>query len=179
MIKMYIDNEEVVCSNKLEIKEDMLSTSSTILNNCYPKSWEENHDYINNFYYPKDYSQCLIYHDDILIFSGVVKNTGKISLNPREPKFCSLEILDYKTFLSEGILLDFVINEKTILEAITEVVNAISNYGFVLGDVEIYGANDIIGAYNTQNKSAYDVFQYLADISGSRWFTRTIDERYT
>lgn len=176
MIKMYIDNEEVVCSNKLEIKEDMLSTSSTILNNCYPKSWEENRDYINKFYYPKDYSQCLIYHDNTLIFSGVVKNTGKISLNPREPKYCSLEILDYKTFLSEGILLDFVINEKTISEAITEVVNFISNYGFVLGDVEIYGANDIIGAYNTQNKSAYDVFQYLADISGSRWFTRTIDE---
>lgn len=176
MIKMYINNEEVVCSNKLEIKEDMLTTSSTILNNCYPKSWENNHDYINNFYYPKDYSQCLIYHDNTLIFSGVVKNTGKISLNPREPKFCSLEILDYKTFLSEGILLDFVINEKTILEAITEVVNAISNYGFILGTVNIYGADEVIGAYNTQNKSAYDVFQYLADISGSRWFTKTIDE---
>ena len=60
MIKMYIDNEEVVCNNLIEIKEEMLSTSSTILNNCYPKSWEENHDYVNRFYYPKDYSQCLI-----------------------------------------------------------------------------------------------------------------------
>lgn len=176
MIKMYIDNEEVVCSNKLEIKEDMLTTSSTILNNCYPKSWEETHDYVNNFYYPKDYSQCLIYHDDELIFSGVVKNTGNISLNPREAKYCSLEILDYKTFLSEGILLDFVINEKTVLEAIEEVIDAISNYGFVLGTVDIYGADDIIGAYNTQNKSAYDVLQYLADISSSKWFTKTIDE---
>lgn len=176
MIKMYIDNEEVVCKNLIEIKEEMLTTSSTILNNCYPKSWEETHDYVNNFYYPKDYSQCLIYHDNELIFCGVVKNTGKISLNPREPKFCSLEILDYKTFLSEGKILDFVIDNKTILESIQLIINEISDYGFVLGNVEIYGANDTIGAYNTQNKSAYDVFQYIAEISSSKWFTRMIDK---
>ena len=176
MIKMYIDNEEVVCKNLIEIKEEMLSTSSTILNNCYPKSWEENHDYVNNFYYPKDYSQCLIYHDDKLIFCGIVKNTGKISLNPREPKFCSLEILDYKTFLSEGKILDFVIDNKTILESIQLIIDEISDYGFVLGNVNIYGANETIGAYNTQNKSAYDVFQYIAEISSSKWFTRMIDK---
>jgi hypothetical protein len=176
MIKIYIDNEEVVCNNLIEIKEDMLSTSSTILNNCYPKSWETNKDYVSNFYYPKDYSQCLIYKDDDLIFSGIVKNTGNISLNPREPKFCSLQILDYKTFLSEGILLDFVISNKTIMEAIQMVVDEVSDYGFVLGDVNIYNSTDIIGAYNTQNKSAYDVFQYLADISSAKWYTKTIDE---
>lgn len=179
MIKMYIDNEEVVCSNKLDIKEDMLATSSTILNNCYPKSWEDTKDYVSNFYYPKDYSQCLIYNNDDLIFSGVVKNTGKITLNPREPKYCSLEILDYKTFLSEGILLDFVITNKTITQAIQQVVDAVSGYGFTLGTVSINGADDVIGAYNTQNKSAYDVLQYLADISSSKWFTRTIDETTT
>ena len=34
MIKMFIDDEEVVCNNLIEINEEMLSTSSTILNNC-------------------------------------------------------------------------------------------------------------------------------------------------
>ena len=176
MLKMYIDNEEVVCNNLLEIKEEILSTSSTILNNCYPKSWEANHDYVNNFYYPKDYSQCKIYNNDFLIFCGVVKNTGNISLNPRDPKYCSLEILDYKTFLSEGILLDFVIDNKTVLEAIQMVIDAVKDYGFVLGTTAMYNEQEIIGAYNTQNKSAYDVLQYLADISGARWFTSMVDD---
>ena len=36
--------------------------------------------------------------------------------------------------------------------------------------------NDIIGAYSTKDKTAYDVFNYLADISQSRWTTRMIDE---
>ena len=38
----------------------MLSTSSTILNNCYPKTWENDKDYTTRFYYPKDYSKCKI-----------------------------------------------------------------------------------------------------------------------
>lgn len=319
MIKMYIDNEEVVCDKEFTIKEEMLSTSSTILNNCYPKSWEETHDYVSNFYYPKDYSKCLIYDEvkvpppnlfnfdsfysksnnavivsqdnnqlvatvttastwqqiqykvsnleantdytfsfdfentqttelyqhswvtikggttnnnlfnaayykddvitfntgnytevrfafhitinapsvintitvsnvqlkkvgampttvDNLIFAGMVKNSGNISLNPRYPKYCSLEILDFKDFLSTGDMLDFVISNKTITEAINMVVDTVSQYGFVLGNIEILNPNEIIGAYSTQNKTAYDVLQYLADISGARWTTRMIDE---
>ena len=111
-----------------------------------------------------------------LLFSGMVKNSGDISLNPRYPKYCSLEILDFKDFLSTGDMLDFVINNKTITEAINMVVDTVNQYGFVLGNIEILNPNEVIGAYSTQNKTAYDVLQYLADISGSRWTTRMIDE---
>ena len=115
-------------------------------------------------------------HTDIdVIFSGMVKNTNNISLNPREPKYCGLEILDYKTLLSEGKTLDYVISNKTILEAITMVVNSISEYGFELGNVNILNGDEIIGAYSTENKTAYDVLQYLADISGAKWNCRRKD----
>ena len=36
-LKMLINNEEVVCNKDFTITEEMLATSSTILNNCYPK----------------------------------------------------------------------------------------------------------------------------------------------
>jgi len=106
------------------------------------------------------------------IFSGIVKNTSNISLNPREPKYCSLQILDYKTLLSEGKTLDFVISNKTIKEAIEMVINAVSGYGFEKGNINILNPNEIIGTYSTENKTAYDVFQYLADISGAKWNCR-------
>lgn len=176
MIKMTIAGEEVVSNKEFTITEEMLSTSSTILNNCYPKAWEQDHDYVSRFYYPKDYSKCLIYNNDTLIFSGLVKNSGDISLRPQNPKYCSLQILDFKTLLSEGDYLDFVISNKTVEEAIEMVVDAVSQYGFVLGNVDILGGQDVIGAYSTQEKSAYDVLQYLADITQSRWSTRMIDE---
>jgi hypothetical protein len=334
---MYIGGEEVVCNKEFTIKEEMLSTSSTILNNCYPKSWEQDHDYTSRFYYPKDYSQCLIYekipilpkeytqvdyiqssgtqyidtgfkptpntkiettfqfnqvtptqqrifanasyednglvfafyisgqnnfawacqndagnwvafglqadtnkhiftidsmnsivsidntqkeitstrtnnsnqtmlffadktrdfnprnfaggklynskiydngilvrdfipcyrnsdnvvglydmvnnefytnqgtgvftygqiqetYNETLLFAGMVKNSGNISLNPRYPKYCALEILDFKDFLSTGEYLDFVISNKTVIEAIQMVVDAVAQYGFVLGN---------------------------------------------
>lgn len=111
-----------------------------------------------------------------LLFCGVVKNSGNISLNPRYPHYQTLQILDFKTFLSEGETLDFVIANKTIEEAIDQVVDTISPYGFIKGNIEILGAETIIGAYSTKDKTAYDVFNYLADITQSRWTTRLIDE---
>ena len=180
MLKMMIGNEEVVSDKNIVIKEEMLSASSTILNNCYPKSWEDDKDYTSRFYYPQDYSKCTIERiengSSELIFSGMVKNTADISLNPYEPKYCSIQVLDYKTLLSEGKTLDYVISNKTILEAIQMVTDSISDYGFVLGDINILNGDDVIGAYSTFNKTAYDVFQYLADISGARWCTRVIDD---
>lgn len=176
MIQILINNEEVVCDKNLEINEEMLTTSSIILDNVYPKSWELTHDYVNNFYYPKDFSMCKILQDGNLIFAGMVKNTGNISLNPRHPHYCSVEVLDFKDFLSTGDTLDFVISEKTVTQAIQMIIDTVAPYGFVLGNINILGADDVIGAYSTQDKTAYDVFNYLANITGSRWTTRMIDE---
>lgn len=180
MIKILINNEEVVSDSNLQINEEMLSTSSTILKNCYPKSWEDDKDYVSRYYFPKDYAKCKIYNvdgeDETLIFCGVVKNTGNISLNPREPHYVDLQILDFKTLLSEGETLNYVISDKTILEAINQVIDSISDYGFVLGNVNIQDPNEKIGAYSTLDKTAYDVFQYIAEITQSRWTTRMIDE---
>ena len=111
-----------------------------------------------------------------LLFCGVVKNSGNISLNPRHPHYSTLQILDFKTFLSEGELDTFVISNKTILEAIEQIISSISSYGFILGNINILNPNEIIGAYSTKDKSAYDVFNYIADITQSRWTTRLIDE---
>lgn len=173
---IYINGEEVVCSNNFTIEQEMLSTPSVVLNNVYPKTWEEDKDYVSRFYYPEDYSKCLIYDGEELIFAGVVENTGEISLNPREPHFCNLQILDFRTFLSEGELDAFVIYQKTITETLQMIVNDISDYGFVLGNVNILNPNEIIGAYSTKEKTAYDMFQYIADITQSRWTTRMVDE---
>lgn len=176
MIKVYIGGVEVVSDKTFTITEELLATSSTILNNCYPKAWEEDHDYVSRFYYPKDYSSCEIYKDNNLIFSGVVKNSGNVSLRPTDPKFCSLQILDYKTLLSEGETLDFVINNKTISEAIQMIVDEVADYGFILGNIVLDNPDLLINAYSTLNKTPYDVFQYLADISQSKWFTRMVDK---
>ena len=117
-----IDDVEVLCSNDFTINLEMLNTPSVILNNVYPKSWETDKDYTSRFYHPEDYSQCTIEDDnENLLFCGLVKNSGQISLNPRHPHYSTLQILDYKDFLSQGETLDVVIVDKTITEAIQQV----------------------------------------------------------
>lgn len=123
-----------------------------------------------------NYNYVQGYTEEDMLFCGVVENTGNISLNPRHPHYCNLQVLDFKTFLSEGETLDFVIYEKTIEEAIDQVISVIAPYGFVKGNINILHGDDVIGAYSTKDKTAYDVFNYLADITQSRWTTRMIDE---
>ena len=122
------------------------------------------------------YNYVPAYTEEDMLFCGVVENTGNISLNPREPHYCNLQVLDFKTFLSEGETLDIVIYEKTVEQAIDQVIGVIQPYGFVKGNINILHGNDVIGAYSTKDKTAYDVFNYLADITQSRWTTRMIDE---
>ena len=172
MYKCFINNKEVIVSNKATIKEEFLNTSSVILNNVYPKEWEEDKDYVSRFYLPRDYNRVDLYKDDLLIFSGILKNSGSLVLNPFQGKFGSFEALDYKSLLSEGKSLDFVISNKTVAEAIEMIVDAVADYGFAVGNIEIAKANDIIGAYSTLDQSPFDVLQYLSEISESLWTTR-------
>lgn len=177
MIKMYLNNDEILASNEFTIVEPLLSTPSVILNNVMPKTWDSSKDYVSNFYYPLDYSILTIgdYTGGVLnelYFTGLVKNTGNISLNPRYPKYTNIQALGFKTYLSEGDTLDYVIYNKTLLEALQMVIDSVADYGFQLGNYSIPN-NTIIGAYSTLNKTPYDVIQYLADISQSKWWTRS------
>ena len=175
MIKILINDEEVVSNKTIEIKEELLSTSSAILNNCYPKSWDDDRDYVSRLWFPKDFSNCKILKDDNLLFSGIVKNTGNILLNPRMPKYTAIQVVDYKTLLSDGKTLDYVINNKTIKEAVKQVIQSVSDYGFVEGNIEIDDTS-IIGAYSTLDKTAYDVLQYLAELCNGIWYTRVLSD---
>lgn len=176
-MKIYIDGIEVVCDSDLTIEQEFKNTSSVILNNVYPKSWEIDHDYTSRFYFPPSYSICNIYNsNDDLLFSGIVKNTGTIELNPRQPHYCSVQVVDFATFLSEGKTLDYVLSDLTISQAINRVVDSISGYGFTVGTIDLDSADDLMGAYSTLDKTAYDVFQYISDITGCRWFTETTSE---
>ena len=56
-MKILIDNTEVVSDKNFTIEEEMLNTSSVVLNNVYPKSWETTKDYVSSFYYPPDYAK--------------------------------------------------------------------------------------------------------------------------
>ncbi len=178
MFKVYIDEQEVIISRNFSIKEEFLNTSSVILNNVYPANWEVSKDYVNNFYVPKSYTRVDIYKDEKLYFCGFSKNSGNLSLNPRYPKFATIQALDFKTLLTEGKNLDFVIKDKTVKEAIEKVIDSVSEYGFVVGNLN-FADTSIIGAYSTLDQSAFDVLQYLSEISGTLWTTRIIDKDTT
>ena len=60
MLKIYINNEEVIANQNFTIQKHMLNTPSVVLNNVCPKTWCSEKDYTTNFYHPLDYSKCKI-----------------------------------------------------------------------------------------------------------------------
>ena len=64
-MKIYIDNEEVLCNSRLTIKKSLANTGSVILNNVYPKEWEQDKDYVSKFYMPKDHSPVKIINENV------------------------------------------------------------------------------------------------------------------
>lgn len=289
-MQIYIDNEEVICSQKMTIKEQLKNTNSVILNNIYPKSWEQDKDYVSRFYMPKDYSHCKIIDENIdttteydlsnnineisnrniggntsimyyvessistyvklvpgltyrvtfnnqrtgniafyesdnlnigtlstriayaepgtntyiitptkpyiittkeyksenyvsiekittelsnnLIFSGVIKNSGNINLNPRYPHYSTLQLLDYKTFLSEGDTLNYVLEKQKVSDSIKQITENLD--GFMVGEIKINDSE--VSAYNCNEKTPYDVFEFLAEITGAIWYTKAVDD---
>lgn len=180
MFQVFINNEEMVCESDFTIKEEFMNPSSIELYKVFPKSWKGTNKLLEEYYFPEDYSKCKILKDGELYFTGIVKNTADMELSPFKPHYCSVQILDPSTLLSEGTTLDYVIANKTVEEAILQVIASIEDYGFVIGHIEVpQDQNTVIGAYSTLDKAPYDVLQYLSQISGTRWGTHMVDENTT
>ena len=172
-IHMYIAGEEVVCDKEITVAEKLLNTNSTALYNCYPLSWETDKDYVSRFYFPKDYSKFELVINGETAFRGVVKRSKPVNLSPLKAHWATLQVLDYKTFLSEGNQLNFVLKDVTIRHAIEQILEAYEGYNFVVGNLNIGDkVNDVIKNYNCNEKTPYDCLSYIADLTQSVWVTR-------
>lgn len=172
-MKIMVGNTEVLTDKTITIEEELLNPSSLLLKNVYPKSWEATHDY-TQFWFPEDFSKCSIYdNNDNLIWAGIVRNTGNVNLSPYQPHFVDLQVIDFKTLLSEGKTFDFVLSNITINNAINKIISEINDYGFRVGNIELgTQGTQTIGSYSTEDQTAYDLLQYFSEITSSIWFTR-------
>lgn len=173
-VMMLIDNVPVICSNEFEIVEQLTNTSTIILKNCYPELWETTHDYTNRFYMPKDYSKFELFINLELVFVGVVKRQQAMDLNPSKFHGATLQVLDYKTFLSEGEQLNFVIVNSTIQSCIEQVLEKYADYNFALGNLNVSSdkLTQVVNNYNCNEKTAYDCLTYFANLVQAVWKTR-------
>ena len=168
-ITMYINDEEVVCDKEFEIIENIANNNTAVLKNCYPKNWEWSKDYKSLYYFPEDYSKFELYVGNTLIFYGVVKRSNSMTLNPFQPHFTDLQVIDYKTFLSETKQLDFVITNITIEQAFNRIFDEIEFQANL--DLNIGAKKDeTIYRYSTKDKTIADCFNYLCSLTGSTWY---------
>lgn len=179
-------------TNKLPEYGDVVVAGGLIRKNTEYSNFNRNYNYIllsYNWYLYGEINSREFYEGDPgekvittetftnhILFNGFVKNSGNINLNPRYPHYSTLQLLDYKALLSEGATLDYVLESQKVSEAIRKIVGDLE--GFEVGRILIEN-DDTIKPYNCDQKTPYDVLEYLAEITGSRWITETKDEQTT
>lgn len=115
------------------------------------------------------------YYDGSNIFNGYIKNSGNINLNPRYPHYSTLQAIDYEGLLSEGDMLSYVLEEQSVSSAIKRIVSGLD--GFMVGAILLNDSE--LAAYNCNEKTPKDVFDYIAEVTGSIWYTTTVDDNTT
>ena len=115
------------------------------------------------------------YYDGTNIFNGYIKNSGNINLNPRYPHYSTLQAIDYEGLLSEGDMLSYVLEKQSVSSAIKRIVSDLD--GFMIGAILL--SDSEFAAYNCNEKTPKDVFDYIAEVTGSIWYTTTVDDNTT
>lgn len=115
------------------------------------------------------------YYDGTNIFNGYIKNSGNINLNPRYPHYSTLQAIDYEGLLSEGDMLSYVLEKQSVSSAIKRIVSDLD--GFMIGAILLNDSE--FAAYNCNEKTPKDVFDYIAEVTASIWYTTTVDDNTT
>ena len=111
---------------------------------------------------------------DNVLFSGYIKNSGNISLNPRHPHYATLQALDWSNLLSEGDLLNYVMPSMKVSDVLKHLIKDLK--GFYIGTIEIDN-DDTLATYNCNNKTPHDVLEYIAEVTSAIWYTKVLDDK--
>lgn len=113
---------------------------------------------LNSIKFPS-FSIVELYYGNDLAFFGVKKKQEGIDLNPFKPKHVDITVIDFKEWLTHKPM-DFVINKKKPEWVVNEIVKKLAEKRIKVGQLQFTINNDI-RAYNTKDKTAYDVLRMI------------------
>lgn len=154
--RLMINGTEYTCDNIIKGSFHIFNKSQMKFKNIW---YKDNRNVLDNFI--KFPSFCLVelYYGNKLAFFGVNKRQTKINLNPMRPKFIDMTVIDFKEWLNHKPM-DFIIYKKSPEWVVNEIVKTLGENKIKVGTLD-FTTNDNIVAYNTKDKTAYDVLRMI------------------
>lgn len=161
-IRLFINGEEHDFDRKFSYKEHPYNTTTITLNNVIKKNQNVYPQNTQNVNINSPFSLGELYDGDKLIFFGIVQATGRLSLMPNSLKTISIEMADVRKWLNYLKPINkkyFNVDPSTM---VSDLIQNINEPFIQIGKLE-FTNNDPIQAYNTQDKSLY---QLLKEVIG-------------
>lgn len=157
-LKLIINGIEMDFSNNFSASAHPTNFSNMIFHEVIPKD--------KNFYpenlkvqnYAEEFSIGEVYAGDQLIFFGIVNSTGRLNLNPFTPKTKTVEIADFRKWLSIQKPIPLLFFNEFPENLVNTLIEKLNEPKIVVGTLD-FSTNELIGAYSTVDKSPYQVLK--------------------
>lgn len=157
-IKLIINGIEMDFSNNFSVSDHPTNFSSMTFHEVIPKD--------KNFYpenlkvqnYAEEFSIGEVYAGDQLIFFGIVNSTGRLNLNPFVPKTKTIEIADFRKWLSIQKPIPLLFFNEFPENFVNVLIEKLNESKIIAGILD-FSTNELIGAYSTVDKSPYQVLK--------------------
>lgn len=159
-IRLIINKVEMDFSNSFSFYEHPINFSTMTFNEVIPKENNKYPDYLNITKYTDDFSLAEVYSGDKLIFFGVVNSTGRLDLFRTKPKTKTVEISDFRKWLSLKKPVEKYFFNKSPEDIVIAIVQGMNEPRIKIGTLS-FSNNDNIKAYSSESKTPYQVLKEL------------------
>lgn len=159
-IKLYIDKVEMAFNSKITINDHTSNFSSITFNDVIPKNKLNYKDIIKVWNYADEFQLGEVYSGDKLIFFGVVNATGRLSLFPNQPKTKSIQIMDFRKWLSLKKPVELLFFKTSPERIVVDLIKKLNEPRIKVGKLD-FTNNENINAYSTFGKTPYQVLKEI------------------
>lgn len=175
-IRLIINSVEMDFANSFSFYEHPINFSTMTFNEVIPKANNQYPNYLNIDKYTDDFSLAEVYSGNKLIFFGVVNSTGRLDLFRTKPKTKTVEISDFRKWLSLKKPVEQYFFNKSPEDIVIAIVQGMNEPRIKIGNLS-FTNNDNIKAYSSESKTPYQVLkEFIAAQTNSLLYFKIEDD---
>lgn len=158
--QLFINGEEYDFEDEVKFYFHPTNFSSFTLNNVVKKSNNNWPNITNAIDIQNEFAICELKLNGETFFIGIINDVGRLSLMPNKPKTFSLQIADFRKWLSLTKPLNEIYINKTPSFIVQNLITKLNEPKIKVGQLNFTTTNDFtIKAYNTTNKTLYQILK--------------------
>lgn len=157
-IRLFINKKEMDFNTEITFSDHTSNFSSITFNNVIPKDKNNVNEIFKIHDYGTEFSIGEVYIGSELVFFGIVYATGRLVFEKYQPKTKSIQIVDFRKWLSLKKPVNTVFSKIEPALLVTKLVEKLNEPRIIVGRLS-FSDDSIINSYSTVDKTPYQVLK--------------------